>query len=82
MPDYFEGAVYDYLTADRSLFISPQFYIELPPAGGSGKGRSWYVDALTVSPRTRTCYLCEITIAKKAQALRNRLAQWSVRKLD
>jgi hypothetical protein len=75
--DYFQGVVAEYLRADRSTFINPEFCLQLD--GGvkaPSKGSFWYIDPLAVSFGDKTAYLCEVSYAKAAAALINRLAAW------
>lgn len=75
--DYSQGVVADYLRADRSCFISPEFFLpnDLCEAEQDRK-RYWYVDVLAIQMAERCAYLCEVTYAKSARALLQRLRLW------
>jgi hypothetical protein len=73
--DFFQGAVEDYLRADRASFNNPEFYLQRSETYESGK-TNWYVDVLNVNFRDETVYLCEVTYARNPVTLRNRLAAW------
>jgi hypothetical protein len=77
VPDRFEQTVYDYLVAHRCLFISPQYWFTLDGGRTSMKGRNWYIDALAVSPKDQTCFLCEVTTSKEFNALKKKLLEWA-----
>jgi len=75
--DYFQGVVTEYLRADRSCFINPEFWLR----GNLDKSKQyekphWYVDVLAVHMRLKQVFLCEVTYAKKAPALIARLKSW------
>jgi hypothetical protein len=76
--DYFQGVVAEYLRANRSTFVNPEFWLTLkadikePP-----KDTSWFVDLLAVNFTDSTVYLCEVTYAKNPAALIKRLAAWA-----
>lgn len=74
--DYYQGVVLEYLRADRSVFVNPEYLIQLDE-GVAKKGRHWYCDILAVSFRTpRAIYLCEVTYSSTAHALLRRLKEW------
>ena len=73
--DFFQGAVEDYLRADRASFNNPEFYLQRSEVYESGKS-NWYVDVLNINFRDETVYLCEVTYARNPMALRNRLLAW------
>lgn len=75
--DYYQGVVQDYLTADRRVFISPEYLIELDEGRATVKGRSWFVDILAVDLSQNSVTLCEVTLSKTPDALLKRLRQWS-----
>jgi hypothetical protein len=75
--DYFQGVVTEFLRADRSCFINPEFWLR----GTLDKAKQyekphWYVDVLAVHMRLKQVFLCEVTYAKKAPALIARLKSW------
>jgi hypothetical protein len=75
--DFFQGVVTEYLRADRSCFINPEFWLR----GDLDKSKEyakphWYVDVLAVHMRTKRIFLCEVTYAKKARDLIERLRSW------
>ena len=51
---YFEGIVEKYIAADRSTFVSPQFYLRVG-------GKEFWIDAVAISVRERSIHLCEVT---------------------
>jgi hypothetical protein len=73
--DYFQGVVMEYLRADRSCFVNPEFWIR-----GNLEHRferpHWYVDVLAISMRDKAVYLCEVTYAKQPRPLARRLHSW------
>ena len=75
--DYYQGVVQEYLTADRRIFISPEYLIDLDEGRGSQKGRSWFVDILAIDFSDSTVTLCEVTLSKTPSALLTRLRGWS-----
>jgi hypothetical protein len=73
--DYFQGVVMEYLRADRSCFVNPEFWIR----GNLERPHErphWFVDVLAVSMRDKAVYLCEVTYAKQPRALARRLHSW------
>ena len=75
--DYFQGVVAEYLRADRSTFVNPEFCLQLDEGVKEpSKGTSWYIDLLAVSFKDKTVYLCEVTYAKVPGALISRLTAW------
>lgn len=76
--DYYQGVVSEYLRADRSIFLNPEFLLQLDEDEKMPKkGRSWYVDLLAADFRTSTVFLCEVTYSRTLVALLERLAGWS-----
>lgn len=55
--DYFEGIVEKYIAADRSTFVSPQFYLKLEC------GEFW-VDVVAINLQEETLYFCEVTFSR------------------
>ena len=76
--DYYQGVVEEYLRADRSVFVNPEFCLQLAEDKPMPeKGTSWYVDLLAVDFRLNTAFLCEVTYSHTMTALVRRLAAWS-----
>jgi hypothetical protein len=76
--DYYQGVVAEYLRANRSTFVNPEFCLQLDAGLKSpAKGRHWYVDLLAVCLSEKSMYLCEVTYAKTGSALTERLKAWS-----
>jgi hypothetical protein len=75
--DYYQGVVSEFLTADPSFFVNPEFCIRLDPEGSLKKGAHWYCDILAVSAGERTIYLCEVTWSRTVWALCKRLGEWA-----
>lgn len=73
--DYFQGVVMEYLRADRSCFVNPEFWIRGNLEHPHEKPH-WFVDVLAVSMRDSAVYLCEVTYAKQPRALARRLRSW------
>ena len=74
--DYFQGVVLEYLRANRSCFVNPEFWIR----GNLEKPHDkphWFVDVLAVDMKFKAVYLCEVTYAKQPRALIQRLQSWS-----
>ena len=74
--DYFQGVVYDYLRADRAVFINTETCLSLD-RGKELPGRHWYCDAVAVNLRSSEVLLCEVSFATGLQALLARLASWA-----
>ncbi|EPK4168639.1 hypothetical protein QEG52_001356 [Stenotrophomonas maltophilia] len=75
--DHFESVVLDFLRADRRLFINAQCCIQLNPGTNPDtSGPHWYCDAVAVSVRDRSAFLCEISYAVRLPALVARLKSW------
>jgi hypothetical protein len=75
--DYYQGVVSDFLTADPSFFVNPEFCIRLDPDGPLKKGAHWYCDIVAISARERKIYLCEVTWSQTVWALCKRLGEWA-----
>ena len=75
--DYFQGVVTEYLRADRSLFINTEYLIQLEEGDPPTKGRHWYCDAMAISFREKTVYLCEVTYSITLHALITRSQGWN-----
>jgi hypothetical protein len=73
--DYFQGVVMEYLRADRSCFVNPEFWIR-GNVEHPHERPHWFVDVLAVSMRDKAVYLCEVTYAKQPRALARRLHSW------
>ncbi len=75
---YHEGAVIDYLRADRSLFVNTECCIQINEAEDPDtSGPHWYCDAVAADFRERTIFLCEISYANPPRSLQKRLADWT-----
>jgi len=76
--DFFQGIVADYLRADRSCFINPEFFLanDLSEIDQDRK-KFWYVDVLAIQTEECCAYLCEVTYAKPPTALLRRLKTWN-----
>jgi len=77
MGDYFQGIVYDYLRADRAVFINTECLIQIEPGDQPHKGTSWICDAIAADFKAQTVFLCEVTYSKTLQALTRRLSAWN-----
>jgi len=76
--DYYQGVVEEYLRADRSVFVNPEFCLQLTPNKSMpDKGTMWYVDLLAVDMRLKTVFFCEVTYANNLAALIKRLTAWA-----
>jgi hypothetical protein len=73
--DHYEGVVFDYLRADRRLFLNTEFCLQPNPTKNPEKAH-WFLDALVVNVGAKQAFLVEITFAEKAQRLRKKLADW------
>jgi hypothetical protein len=73
--DYFQGVVLEYLRADRSCFVNPEFWIRGNLESPHDKPH-WFVDVLAVHMKEKKVYLCEVTYAKQPRALVQRLQSW------
>ena len=54
--DYFQGVVTEYLRADRSCFVNPEFWIRGNLESPQDKPH-WFVDVLAISMRDKAVYL-------------------------
>ncbi len=77
MNDYYQGIVYDYLRADRSVFINTECTIQIAPGDQPPKGTSWICDAIAADFQAKTIFLCEVTYSETLQALIKRLSAWN-----
>jgi hypothetical protein len=77
MGDYYQGVVYDYLRADRSVFINTECTIQIEPGDQPPKGKSWICDAIAADFKSGTVFLCEVTYSETLQALLKRLSAWN-----
>lgn len=75
--DYFQGVVYDYLRADRAIFINAECLIQIQPGDQPRKGTSWICDAIAADFKAETVFLCEVTYSKSLHALVQRLSVWN-----
>jgi hypothetical protein len=76
--DHFESIVFEYLRADRSLFVNTQCCIQLNPGDNPDtSGPHWYCDAVAVGFKEKAVYLCEITYASPPNSLMKRLSAWN-----
>jgi hypothetical protein len=76
--DYFQGVVAEYLRANRSTFVNPEFWFSLDGnADAAPKNTSWFVDVLAVNFEQRCVFLCEVTFSKTPYALLKRLGTWA-----
>lgn len=73
--DYFQGVVLEYLRADRSNFVNPEFWVRGNLESAHNRPH-WFVDILTVNMKEKKVYLCEVTYAKQPRALVQRLRSW------
>ncbi len=73
--DYFQSVVMEYLRADRSCFVNPEFWVRGNLVNPHDKPH-WFVDVLALSMRDKAVYLCEVTYAKQPRALSKRLHSW------
>lgn len=70
--DYYQGGIQEYLTADRRLFVCPEYCIVLGNATDDLKGRDRFVNMLSIDLGKRRVYLSEVTFAKTLSILMNR----------
>lgn len=74
---HMQEVVEDYLTSEQSnCFIIPECLIKLDD-GRALPGRHWYCDVAAVDLRTRVVFLCEVTTARRPEALHKRLRAWA-----
>ena len=74
--DYFQGVVTEYLRANRSVFVNTECLIQLDEGNKQLKNRHWFCDAMAVSLKEETIFLCEITYSTTMQSLISRLQAW------
>jgi len=77
MGDYYQGIVYDYLRADRAIFVNTECLIQIEPGDQPPKGKSWICDAIAADFKTKTIFLCEVTYSETLKALLKRLTAWN-----
>ncbi len=70
--DYYQGVVADYISADRSTFVSGEYLLE--PEGRGNK--HWFIDMLAVSVRDKTVYLCEVTYNKQLSNIAKKVREF------
>jgi hypothetical protein len=73
--DYYQGVVVEYLRADRTLFLNPEYCIQLDEGTAQG-GRHWFCDTVVLDCRSKAMFLCEVTFAQRCPALLKRLKEW------
>ena len=73
---YYQDIVGDYLRAERTRFISPEYLLDLGHGGPLSKG-CWWIDVLAVDFKEKAIFLCEVSYSKTLTALVRRLRQWS-----
>jgi hypothetical protein len=80
MDQHFEAVPFQYLCADRRLFVNSEYLLQIDDTDNpdSAKGRHWYVDALVIEPGVNSVYLCEFTFSKSLEGLKRRLSAWAV----
>ena len=77
--DHYQNIVEEYLRSDRSVFVNPEFFLQLEEnLSQPEKGTSWYVDLVAVDFRLQTVFLCEVTYSSTMSALVHRLAAWAL----
>jgi hypothetical protein len=75
--DYYESVVFDYLRADRAIFINTEYCLQLNKSNNPDKsGSHWYCDALALDFKNNTIFLCEISYDSELKSLANRLRGW------
>ena len=75
--DYYQNVVGEYLRANRSMFINPEFFLSLDE-GKEIKGRTWYIDLLVADFAMKRLLLCEVSYEKALSKLHERLRNWSM----
>lgn len=73
--DYYQGVVYEYLRADRTIFLNTEFCIQLG-SGNPDQTKHWYCDAVALDFSKETIWLCEVSFSHDLQSLRERLKGW------
>lgn len=72
---HYQEIVGEYLKAKRSIFLNPEFLLQLDEGEGR-KGRFWWVDILAINLAEESVYLCEVTYARWLAGLVRRLSAW------
>lgn len=75
--DYYEHVVFDYLRADRALFVNTECCIQVEGGHNPEKFTHWYCDALVTDFRDQAVFLCEISYSRTLAALLERLTNWN-----
>jgi hypothetical protein len=76
--NYYENVVFDYLRADRSVFINTEFCIQLNESDNPDtSGPHWYCDAVACDWARHEIFLCEISYARQLSSLKQRLNGWN-----
>lgn len=75
--NYFESVVFDFLRADRAVFINTECCIQKNQADNpDNSGPHWYCDAVAVDFRSEIIFLCEVSYSESLGALGDRLRGW------
>jgi hypothetical protein len=75
--DYYENVVFNYLRADRAVFVNTECCIQINPADNPDAcGPHWYCDAVAADFRSKTIFLCEISYSSRLADLTKRLKDW------
>jgi hypothetical protein len=68
--NYYETVVFDYLRADRTIFLNTEYCIQINPGDNPDtSGPHWYCDAVALDFRAKEVLLCEISYAKNLAGL-------------
>jgi hypothetical protein len=78
--NYYETVVFDYLRADRTIFLNTEYCIQINPGDNPDtSGPHWYCDAVAVQFQQTQAkiFLVEISYAKTLAGLIKRLKHWN-----
>jgi hypothetical protein len=80
MMNYYESVVFDYLRADRTVFLNTEYCIQINPGDNPDtSGPHWYCDAVALKFQAEEVkiFLVEISYAKNLAGLIKRLKDWN-----
>jgi hypothetical protein len=75
--NYYESVVFDYLRADRTIFLNAEYCIQINPGDNPDtSGPHWYCDAVALNFHAKEVCLCEISYEAHLYGLIKRLKGW------
>lgn len=75
--NYYESVVFDYLRADRTVFLNTEYCVQINPGDNPDtSGPHWYCDAVALNFQAGEVFLCEISYEATLSGLTKRLRGW------